>query len=83
MRLLIYVTDACSLCDQALDMILGMPELTGLVLEAVDIAADDSLLQQFGQSIPILELADQRLAWPFTEGDIRDLVQRVSSHSLE
>lgn len=83
MKLVVYVTDACSLCDQALDMIFGMSDLSGLMLETVDIATDDSLLELFGESIPILELADQRLIWPFTEDDIRHLVQTGPSHSLE
>ncbi len=83
MKLVVYLTDACSLCDQALDMMFGMPELNGHLLETIDIAPDDSLLEQFGESIPVLELADRRLFWPFTEDDIRKLVQTVSSHSLE
>ena len=83
MKILVYVTDACSLCEEALDMIFDMSELTGHVLETVDIATDPSLMEQFGESIPILEIADQSLAWPFTEEDIRNLVQTVSSHSLE
>ncbi|MXZ56218.1 MAG: glutaredoxin family protein [Gammaproteobacteria bacterium] len=83
MKIVMFVTDACSLCDQALDIMFGMPELTGYVLETVDIATDDSLLKQFGESIPVLELADRRLFWPFTEGDIRNLVQTASLHSVE
>lgn len=83
MKLVVYVTDACSLCDQALDMMFGMADLTGYVLETVDIATDDSLLEQLSESIPIIEVADQQLVWPFTEDDIRNLVQTVSSHCLE
>ncbi len=83
MKIVMYVTDSCTLCDHALDIMFGIPELTGHLLETVDIATDDSLLERFGESIPVLELADQRLFWPFTEQDIRNLVQKASSHSLE
>lgn len=82
MKLLLYITDACSLCDAAMDLIIAMPELTGHVLETVDVATDDALFEQFGDSIPVLEVADKQLSWPFTERDISTLIQTVSSRSL-
>ena len=83
MKLVRYLTDACSLCDQAMDILFGIPELTGYVIETVDVTSDDSLLDRFGESIPVLEVADQRLFWPFTEDDIRNLVRTGFSHSLQ
>lgn len=83
MKLLLYITDACSLCDAAMELIVANPELAGHILETVDIAADDVLFEQFADSIPVLEVADNRLSWPFTERDISILIQTKSSHSLE
>ena len=83
MRVLLYVTDACSFCDTALDLLFAMPELAGYLLEAVDIASDDVLFDRFGELIPVVEIADQQLAWPFTENDISNLIRKASSRSLE
>ena len=83
MKVRLYLTDACSLCDIALDLLFAMPELTGYLLETVDIASDDALFEQFGELIPVVEIADQQLAWPFTENDISNLIRTVSSRSLE
>ena len=83
MKVLLYLTDACSLCDVALDLIIGMPELAGCVLVTVDIVSNDALLERFEQLIPVLEIADQQLVWPFTKNDISNLVRTVSLNSLE
>ncbi len=66
-RLILYSTDHCTLCDQALDMLLSMPELRGLSVRVVDIAAEDELFARFGEHIPVLGNADggTELVWPF------------------
>ena len=79
MKIKLYVTDACSLCDTAFDLIFAMPELAGYVLESVDIATSDTLLEQLGDSLPVLEVSDRQLFWPFTQGEVSDLVQTVLS----
>ena len=81
MKVLLYLTEACSLCDEALDLLIETPELTGHILETVDVATDDGLLKQYGESIPILEIADQQLFWPFTSSDITKLFRTVSTRS--
>lgn len=81
MKVLLYLTEACSLCDEALDLLIQTPELTGHILETIDVATDDGLLTQYGESIPILEIADQQLVWPFTSSDISNLFQTVFSRS--
>ena len=82
MNLKLYVTDACSLCDTAFDLIFAMPELTGHVLESIDIATSDTLFEQLGDSIPVLEVANQQLLWPFTQNEVSDLVQTALSRCL-
>lgn len=83
MKILLYQTDACSLCDEAFDLILAMPELSGHILETIDIATDDVLFTQFEKSIPVVEIANEQLAWPFSSDDINSLIQRISSHCRE
>ena len=66
--LILYGTEGCHLCEEALALVLGEPSLAGWALEYVDIANDEQLLATFAERIPVLALPtnDQCLNWPFT-----------------
>jgi hypothetical protein len=54
-----------------------MPELSGRSLRVVDIAADDALVAELGELIPVLEIRDddggrRRLNWPFDSAAVAD-----------
>ncbi len=76
MSLTLYVTSACSLCDEALDMLLNSRCLAGNMLEVVDIANDDELLSRLSDKIPVLEVAGDQLAWPFADAQVFELLNR-------
>ena len=67
----LYTTDHCSLCEQALDLLLGMPEMAGFELLTVDIAADDQLMQTYGELIPVLEARGYELISPFDRASVQ------------
>ncbi len=64
MELVLYSTDGCALCEQALDGLLSMPELSGLTLRVVDVATEDELLLRYGERIPVLRFADRETDSP-------------------
>ena len=70
-ELLMYSTDHCSLCDEALDLLASMPELGGLTLDVVDISQDEVLVCRHGADLPVLALKRETgviagtLNWPF------------------
>jgi hypothetical protein len=64
-QLILYSTAHCSLCEQALDLLLSLPDLAGTQLNVVDIADDDELMAQYGERIPVLRLDDRELNAPF------------------
>jgi hypothetical protein len=72
--LVLLSTEHCTLCEQALDLLVSMPELRGRTLDVVDVAADDALLERYGPHLPVLKIADRELAWPFTREDVARLV---------
>jgi hypothetical protein len=72
--LVLLSTEHCTLCEQALDLLVSMPELRGRTLDVVDVAADDALLERYGPRLPVLKIADRELAWPFTREDVARLV---------
>ena len=74
MDLVLYSTGSCALCEQALDMLLSMPELSGLALRVVDVAAEDELLQRYGERIPVLRFAGREIDAPLDRDAVIDLV---------
>ena len=81
--LILLATDACTLCDQAFDLLASMPELRGAGLDVVDVAEDDALLNQFGERLPVLAVQTapgkltQTLNWPFTATQVSDWLRQI------
>ncbi len=85
MELVLYSTDHCSLCEEALELLFSMPELAGQSVRVVDVATDDALLSRYGERLPVLALTSaagephpRSLDWPFDGEAVRDLLQSIS-----
>ena len=78
-QLVLYSTDHCSLCDQALELLLSMPDLRGLSVRVVDIADDDHLLARLGERITVLGLvsSEVELNWPFDRDAVLAWLRQV------
>jgi hypothetical protein len=78
-ELILFSTDHCTFCDEALELLLSMPELAGLSVRVVDVAADDALLEGLGDQVPVLEVREpsgiRRLAWPFAPDEVKSLLR--------
>jgi len=70
MTLTLYSTQACQLCDRALEMLRSMPELGHIELDVVDIALDDELLSRYERVIPVLRSPSGEMVWPFNADDV-------------
>lgn len=75
-----YHTSACHLCELALALIEPYEAHLQLVIQFVDIAESDALIEQYGVRIPVLQFAPTRaeLAWPFDEQQLHQFL----SHCL-
>jgi hypothetical protein len=69
-RLLLYSTEPCSLCERALDLLFSMPELRALTLDVVDVAGDAGLTERYGPRLPVLVAGTRELDWPFDRADV-------------
>lgn len=85
--LILYVTEHCSLCDAAFELLAGVPEVAGLTLAVVDIArpgaVSDSEFVALGPRLPVLAFSfetasnvGQQLDWPFTAQQVAQLLRR-------
>lgn len=75
MHLTLFSTDHCTLCDRALDLLLGLPELRGSALDVVDVATDARLLEAYGPRLPVLRAGSREIDWPFGRADVLRLAQ--------
>jgi len=63
MKLLLYGTRSCHLCEQAEAVL----HAAGVTAEYTDIVADEALLEKYGMRIPVVRRVDNgaELGWPF------------------
>lgn len=75
-RLRLYGTSGCHLCDQAFAMLYPLAQTEGWMVEPVDIADDGALLDCYGERIPVLAnpCRGRELDWPFTLEQVHTLV---------
>ncbi|OJH06997.1 MAG: glutaredoxin [Alcanivorax borkumensis] len=72
MTVLLYTTLGCHLCDQARELVaMVRPDLE---ITLVDIAEDDTLIEQYGERIPVFMREGQELAWPFGLLDVQQFL---------
>lgn len=73
----LYVTDDCSLCDKALQLLLDTEAMHGFILTTVDIALETALFEQYGERIPVLEAGTKQLDWPFSSEQVSDFLEKL------
>ncbi len=78
MDFILYGTDFCQLCDEALELVERTLEGRDYQLAVVDISTTDELMSKYAVSIPVLKRLDcdrPDLNWPFIESDILALAE--------
>jgi hypothetical protein len=81
MRLLLFGTSGCHLCEQAVSIINEcMADDFDLMLEGIDIAEFDHWQTQFALRIPVLYHPEtqQDLGWPFDHKQVRKFISELS-----
>ena len=69
----LLTADGCSLCGRAREMVEQVaPQVT---IREVDVAADEELIQTWGERIPVLRAGERTLAWPFSLLDVQAFVE--------
>jgi hypothetical protein len=74
MRVLLYTTLGCHLCDDALALLHKFDIQHGKILEIqeIEISESDSLVETYGVRIPVIQKqsSEKELGWPFTLDDL-------------
>ena len=60
-------TVGCHLCEEAETLVVPVAERLGMSVRHVDIADDDTLMQRYATTIPVVRREDRdlELGWPF------------------
>ena len=70
MDVTLFGTDGCHLCEQALALVRAAQGELNLVIQEIDIANSDELLDRYGIRIPVLQHDGRELNWPFDQTDL-------------
>ncbi len=81
MRIALFTTAGCHLCEQAFELLKRVSAIYSLDIVAVEIGDDDKLVEQYGLRIPVLQFEDgEELNWPFDEAVITQaIVNRINN----
>ena len=76
----LYTTLGCHLCEAAEAVVRPLLDEYTLKLIKIDIADNDSLVEQYGVRIPVIRFGDAQvdLGWPFNEADVRAYVAHAA-----
>ncbi|OBT12198.1 NrdH-redoxin [Vibrio sp. UCD-FRSSP16_10] len=61
MSVTLYSTQGCHLCEQAFALLAQL----AIEPQVIDIAFDDDLFLRYGVTIPVVQVGDVELNWPF------------------
>jgi len=72
MKIRLYTTLGCHLCEKALSMIQHFKSIgTATTVEAIEIADSDEMIKRYGIRIPVIAREDDKeIDWPFSISDL-------------
>ncbi len=71
----LYGTLGCHLCDIAKQEIVNSHN--NPKIEYIDVAENNDLFEQFGEKIPVLEVSERFLYWPFSANQIDSVINTI------
>lgn len=75
MKVILYTTLGCHLCEQAHAQLLALQSLgMDLVIESVEIADRVDLMDRYGVTIPVVSKDGAEINWPFSIDSLRDFL---------
>lgn len=76
----LYSTPGCHLCELAREVVDPLLNSYPLILEEIDIAQSDELIERYGIKIPVLKSPHHldELCWPFDSAQAADFLVRIN-----
>ena len=75
-EMLLMSTLECHLCDVAAEILVNHMDPARFVVDVVDIAEDDALMEKYAVRIPVLvdEVSGRELDWPFNQAQLGEFI---------
>ncbi len=71
MTVILYSRPGCHLCEEAAVLLHQAGRRLALHIETINIDSDPELSARYGERIPVVLIAGNELAWPFTLAQAR------------
>ena len=79
MRIQIFSTDGCTLCDKVIDKLLDLSLAKGSELIVTDVSLDEELLNRYGADIPVIKISEKILRSPFSDEELVTLIEQSTA----
>lgn len=82
MKLILFGTSACHLCEQAEEILtIILPRFPQLILEKIDIAEQTEWQELYAVKIPVVYHAESKreIGWPFNENDVTTFIYELTN----
>ena len=76
MRIQIFSTDGCTICEKVIDKLFELSLDQGLELVGTDVSLDDELLSRYGADIPVVKTSGKTLKSPFSDEEMLELIKQ-------
>lgn len=76
MRIQIFSTDGCSLCDKVIDKLFNLSIDHGLEIYVTDVSLDEELINRYGADIPVIKMSEKILRSPFSDAELLELIDQ-------
>ncbi|WP_417224433.1 glutaredoxin family protein [Amphritea sp.] len=82
-QFLLMSSEGCHLCDEAADILIAQLNPSQHLLDEVDIAYDDALMEKYGVLIPVLvdEASGAELRWPFDAEGVGEFIRQIETQA--
>ena len=78
MKIQLYTTLGCHLCEEAVSMVQLLHEQgMDILLEEIEISDSESLIKRYGIKVPVIAREDnEEIDWPFSVNELYDFLNR-------
>ena len=76
MRIQIFSTDGCSLCEKVIDKLFDLSIDHGLEIYVTDVSLDEELINRYGADIPVIKTSEKILRSPFSDAELLELINQ-------
>ena len=76
MRIQIFSTDGCSLCEKVIDKLFDLSIDHGLEIYVTDVSLDEELINRYGADLPVIKMSEKILRSPFSDAELLELINQ-------